>query len=355
MIWALIAALAVALVAVERWWMPAALRVLHFRGESDKIMAEPGEKVTWRGTVENRSRMPVPFVRLRQSVPQECTLLQSERWQKSHLKLGVYQRYVEEKMALRPWQSITREVSFSLPARGLYNIGAGWVSAGDLLGMEEGVKDTQSRPLVIIPELSRQHKKLEAFSGFLGDVSVRRFILEDPILTVGFRDYTGREPLKSVSWKRTAVAGKLQVKQYDHTAEQTATVLLDVDGATGEVLEECFRLCRSVCQELEKQKIPYGFRTNGNLPGPVCRLEALSDGLGKQHLDTILYALGRANSTCFRNLDSLARQALGTRKNNEAYILITPQVTPQVQAVCRRLETTTGNPLCVLAAKEETA
>ena len=352
MTWILIAALAVALVLLEHFWMPAALKALEFRGKCDRVMAEPGETVVWSGTVENHSRLPIPFVRLRESFPHEVTILGEEKWLRTHYKKGVFQWYVEEKMALRPWQSKTREARFSLPERGVYRVGGYWLSAGDLLGMEEGTKDGEGKNLVIIPRRSGNLRALEALGGFLGDVSVRRFILEDPILTVGFRDYTGREPLKAVSWTRTAVAGKLQVKQYDHTAEQTATVLLDVDGGKGEALEECFRLTRSVCEELEKRKIPYGFRTNGNMTSPVGKLLRLSDGLGKQHLDTILYALGRADGTSFRPLDSLVRETLLNRRNNDAYIVITPALTDKTAAAVRQLENAAGNPVCVLCGAE---
>ena len=44
----------------------------------------------------------------------------------------------------------------------------------------------------------------DVLSGFLGDVSVRRFIYEDPVLTTGFREYTGREPMKHISWTQSA-------------------------------------------------------------------------------------------------------------------------------------------------------
>ena len=38
--------------------------------------------------------------------------------------------------------------------------------------------------------------------GMIGDISVNRFIFEDPMLTIGFSDYTGREPMRDISWTR---------------------------------------------------------------------------------------------------------------------------------------------------------
>ncbi|MBR5519675.1 MAG: DUF58 domain-containing protein, partial [Clostridia bacterium] len=239
--------------------------------------------------------------------------------------------------------------------RGVYDIGDYQIAVGDLLGFRELPKLGSGKELVIIPARATHRPSIDAFGGFLGDVSVRRFILEDPVLTVGFRDYTGREPLKSVSWTRTAVAGKLQVKQFDHTAEQTVTVLLNVSGASETALEECFSLVRTVCETLEKQKIPYGFRTNGNLPGPTGRIESMPDGLGHSHLSNILYALGRADDTCFRSWKALTVEALKHRKAGESFVVITPPLDADDGEILRRFTAAAVNPVCVLTAEEENA
>ena len=353
MIWIILAALAAVLIVLERVWMPFALGALRFRGQCDRVMAEPGETVVWSGTVENHSRLPIPFARLQQFFPAQAQLREDPRWLQTHYKKGVYQWFVEEKMALRPWQRITRQVRFSLNDRGAYTIGDYRLSAGDLLGLEEGKLQGKGKPLVIIPERSRSYKSLDALGGFLGDISVRRFILEDPILTVGFREYSGREPMKAISWTRTAETGKMQVKQYDHTAEHTVTVLLNVDGANPQTLEECFRLARSVCEDLENRKIPYALRTNGNLNSPVGKLFFLADGLGSKHLNTILYALGRADGTCFRSLQSLVWETLRKRRIQEAFIVITPCRSAQTLTQLHKLENGSGNPVCVLYGDDE--
>jgi hypothetical protein len=256
-------------------------------------------------------------------------------------------------MSLLPRQRITRQVEISFPSRGTYEIGAWRLAAGDLLGISEYAITGPAQELVVMPERAKNARSLEALGGFLGDVSVRRFILEDPVLTVGFRDYTGREPMKAISWTRTAMTGALQVRQYDHTAEQVVSVLLNVEGASPTALEECFRLTRSACEALERKKIPYVFRTNGNLPGPVGKVFYLGEGLGGTHLSTILFGLGKADGTCFYSFRYLVKQTLGRRRGNEAYILITPELDPVGKQTLSQLEAGSGGSLCVLTAGEE--
>lgn len=353
MSWIILALAAIVLAVLEHFWAPYTLKVLQFRGSPDRIMAEPGEKITWSGTVENTSRLPIPFVRLMEKFPIQAKVAAQKEWIDSHCNESVMQWYVEEKMSLKPLQSRTRKVSFSFSGRGIYQIGAWQLSAGDLLGFREGYKVGDWQEIVIIPERSKKKVSLDALGGFLGDISVRRFILEDPILTVGFRDYTGREQMKSISWTRTATAGALQVRQYDHTAEQHVMILLNVEGASPEELEECFRLMRTVCEELEQKKIPYGFRTNGNLQGPVGKLFWLAEGLGYRHMNTILYGLGQADDTCFYSFRYLTGRTLQHRKSNESYIVVSPPLTEKSRACIRMLENAVGNGVCVLIGSAE--
>lgn len=344
-----------ALLLLEKYWLPMASKALKCENGCDRLMAQPGETVIWHARVENESRLSVPFVRLVQRFPAEAQVQEDPKWVRIHCNQGIHQWYLEEKMSVAARHSCTRTVRLRFDKRGEYVLGAYQISAGDLLGFREEEKAGEGRHLVIIPRRARNQKLLDALGGFLGDVSVRRFILEDPILTVGFRDYTGREPMKSISWTRTASAGTLQVKQYDHTAEQTVTILLDVEGATTEELEGGFRLARTACEQLEKRKIPFSLRTNGNLPGPVGKLFTLADGLGSRHTQTLLYALGRADSTCYHSFRYLVRQTLRHRRKNESYIVITPKLTEQSRSLIRDLESAVGNGLCVLTGSEEAA
>jgi len=353
MSWLLLVLAAAALALFERFWAPYALKSLHFKGESSHVMAEPGETVTWRGTVENRGRLPIPFVRLTESFPVQAQALAEQMWIDSHCTRSVSQWFVEEKISVGPRRSCSRTVKFSFRQRGLYQIGAYRLAAGDLLGFREASKSGDWQHVVVIPERSRQKAAIDALGGFLGDVSVRRFILEDPILTLGFRDYTGREPMKSISWTRTAAAGSLQVKQYDHTAEQHVLVLLNTEGASADELEECFRLTRSVCEKLEEKKIPYSFRTNGNLPGPVGKVFWLAEGLGQRHLNTVLYGLGRGDGTCFYSFRYLTQRTLLHRKSNESYIVITPPLTEKSAPSIKKMEAAVGSGICVLIGKAE--
>lgn len=348
--------LGIALIALlDHFWVPFALRSLRGQTRLDKLLVEPEETVCCAATVENRSRLPIPFIRLQVRFPMTAKLIAEEKWKASHCQMGIYQWQVEEKLALMPMHKAVHRVRFSAPSRGEYRMGDFRLSAGDLLGLREQYAEGQGQSLVVMPCRARSQQAIQAIGGFIGDISVRRFILEDPVLTVGFRDYTGREPMKSVSWKRTAVTGSLQVKQYDHTAEQTVTVLLNLENGRPEEIEACFRLARTACETLEKNKIPFALRTNGNLPGPVGKLFYIPDGLGGSHLNTILMGLGRADYTCYHSFRTMVKKTLQNRKSNESFLVITPGLGKDTDIWIRQLEAAGGNRICLLDGKKEAA
>ena len=347
MIWLCLAV--VVLIILDRILTPKLLATLKYESRFDCIMAEPNEPVTLESTIENSRRLPVPFVRLQHRLPSDAELCDETNIVRDTL----FYRNTEEKFSVRSRSYVKKSFRFSIGRRGIFEVGKYQLSVGDFFGFREERHFGDGSSIVIIPSRCERISTLQALGGFIGDISVRRFIMDDPILTIGFRDYTGHEPMKSISWTRTATAGSLQVKEFDRTAEQTVTVLLNVSGGSDEELEDCFRLTRTVCERLEKEKIPYAFRTNGFLPSPTGAIFNLPDGLGYHHLSTILYGLGGANYTCFYSLHTLIHQSLMKRKHNESFIVITPEPDENDQLILQRLQAFSSNPMCVLVGKED--
>lgn len=353
MIWVIILLAALMLVVAQRRWAGAALERLRVSGKADKVLVQPGETLQWTASVENIGRIPVLFTRLQLRFPTNTRFVSEKHWILDHCRQTLNHWYVEERLSVMPRRFVAITVGFSLPERGVYTVGDHRLSAGDLLGFREEAFEGLGGEIVVMPHLANSRHVVDAIGGFLGDISVQRFIMEDPILTAGFREYTGMEPMKSISWIRSAAAGSLQVKQYDHTAEHTVTVLLDTQGGTPHQIEACYRLMRTVCQILERRRIAFAMRTNGGLCGPMSKLFYLPEGLGENHLNTLLYALGKADYSCFFSPEYLTQQALKNRKKNESYILITPQLRENVAYCARRLREASGYTVCLLTGQEE--
>jgi len=61
-----------------------------------------------------------------------------------------------------------------------------------------------------------------------GDVLTRKRIYEDPILTMGVREYQSGDSLKNIHWKSSARTGHLQTKLFEPTTTMDMGVFLDV-------------------------------------------------------------------------------------------------------------------------------
>lgn len=352
MIWIFFICLAALVLLLQRKLAGFTLERLQYRTECDRLLAEPDEPVTLRTQIDNHGLLPVLYFRLLTTLPAGAVLHGDPQWVQDHVRARPLETCVEEIGSLLPRRRRVSTLRVSLPKRGWYPMGSAAVCVGDFLGLREVVRREEARSeVVVIPRLTETPALLRTLGGFLGDVSVRRFILEDPILTAGFREYTGREPMKNISWPQSARSGRLLVKQFDYTTDWNVTVLLNTFGGTAADLEQCYCLTRTVCQVLERKGIPYAFATNGDLSGPMGFLSHLAEGLGPQHLNTILYGLGRAKGRCRFSFGELAAQVLRDRRTGKSFILITPSLTASGQRTAEQLRSASGS-LCLLVGQE---
>lgn len=321
----------------------------------DRRFAECGEHFTLTTSVVNPRRLPVFFLHLSEQIPLEMRV---ELTGAGVVRLEAFgsAATLEQTTYIMPRQRLTRTMSASIPHRGRFVFQDVTLQAGDFLGLEErSVRFPIYREIVILPVRADMAAFEPAFGKYLGDISVRRFILSDPILTAGFREYTGREPQRDISWPQSLRNGRLMVKQYDYTSELTATVMVNVFYGSREEIERCFSVARSVCERLEEKRVTYSFLTNACITAGSGSWSYIGDGLGSRHLDTILEGLGSATYGYIFPLSRLLEQAGKGWEEARGFILITPALTGADMERVRRLERETGQRVLILTVPETEA
>ncbi len=299
----------VVLVTLLQLFVPErALETLEADRQPETLLGEAGEPVTLRFRIRNSSRRFFPFVAVDTKLPFSR------------------EEAIGFSFWLGPRQVLTREYPVTIDRRGRYVLEDMKLSCGDFLGLREYTKACGSYREIVIPPKALSTARLDALmGGFLGDVSVNRFILEDPVLTLGYREYAGGDPMKRISWSQSARYNRLMVKKNDYTVEPSVSVLLNVDtdlADNREACEVCFRLARSVCTALESKGMRYSFSSNAHLVG-YSRGAAGAAGLGQRHFRGILETLGRSIPDADISLQVLLEQEL-QRPENCGRILITP-------------------------------
>ena len=351
--------LVILLFAAEAFTLKAPLKGIRYSLRTLSRSVNEGEAFCIESRIENHSRLPKVFLGVTEnmpaemevlSVPDDCRLSVPER----EMNLP---RKISGTLFILPGKCVTRQYTVRLKKRGRCFLRGADITGGDFLGFHE---ETEHFPvfqeIVVLPSASGRSFRMEALGGFLGDRSVRRFTMEDPVLTIGFRDYTGREPQKQISWPQSLRAGKLMVKEYDHTLDMCVTVLLNVE-ATGdgriERIEESFRMARTVCEELEARHIQYSFMTNAMAAGALGLWKNVTEGLGAGHLMAILEGLGRATYDPAEAFTATLFRAGRMAEQGRSHVLITPGMTVELMAGIRSLEARTGSAVLTVSLDRE--
>lgn len=260
---------------------------------------------------------------------------------------------------LGPRQRFSRSIYLKAVRRGRFLVGDVTVYGGDFLGIsEEGQQFSRFLEVVAIPRQAAGREIEQIAGGFPGDISVNRFLYEDPVLTVGYRDYTGREPMKMLAWTQIARTGRLMVKQYDYTLETSVMVVLNVECRSQETetkpqIEAAYRLARSVCEQLEEQGIQYSFHTNAVTAGDFASWQSVGEGLGEHHLAHILEGLGRGLGQAAISCDVLLEQAIRSSDSTRGLMFITPEEDPEILHLAAARAKRAGVPLWTATGQEE--
>ena len=294
-------------------------RTLPVEFDLDTTLVEPGEPATLYYTVSNPYRLPMFYVGCTLFFYPEFTICEDKEFFRLHVGFGDSGTRVKHHFFLPGRSTFKGKVHLSLSKRGVQELGTYYLETGDFLGLYPIIRTERILKKIICTADKCNSEELQFPGGEIGDISVRRFIIDDPTMLLGYRDYTGREPMKQISWNQTAKVGKLMVRQNDYTTDRVAVVMVNMDSTQRRQMEECLKLVRTVCEQLEDAKIPYELVSNGDLL-------SIPEGIGREHLHFILRRIGLSRLARFNSFGSLVERCVFRRRSNCCYVVITPAV-----------------------------
>ena len=340
MIGAILFSIAAVVLALELISLGPAAKRVRVDCETDLSMAEPDEIITLRYTVSNLSSLPKLFLGVSIYFGENAVIREDADWMEIYADKNAAGVSFQRHFALLPHTAATGKVRFSLTKRGLHTIGKVYMETGDFLGLHTSVISEEAKlKIICTARMTEEEPETQTLGGLLGEISVRRFIHEDPTMIMGFRPYTGREPMRQISWPATARAGQLMVKELDYTVDTNVAVVVNMQDPRRRWMERCLELVRTVCETLEDRKIPYALVSNGDLG-------SLEEGLGKGHIFAVLRGLGLSRLAAYESFLPLAERCVTDRRTNRSYIVITPE--PDSEGVLQLLQQHSDCELCVL-------
>ncbi|MCX7749396.1 MAG: DUF58 domain-containing protein [Clostridia bacterium] len=229
-----------------------------------------GENVEMVEIISNHKLLPVFWLRLESKISK---YLEFEK--QSNLNIE-HQQYHRSLFSLMPYTKITRRHKIRCLKRGFYQLSSAAMTSGDPLGIHQVYKDISlSSELLVYPKIiSTDDIDLPTHS-WQGDLVVRRWIVDDPFMVSGVREYHYGDPLNRINWKATAKAGRLQVHNTDYTANTKLLVLLNIESTEDswdslsdpDLAEKGISYASSIAYSAITKGIETGFGCNGYLLG----------------------------------------------------------------------------------------
>ena len=223
-----------------------------------------GEQVTVRLQLANRSRLPLPWLKVEDRLPQPLTTTDAFR---AVVTLG---------------PRLSRTVTYELVAktRGYFPVGPAQLHFGDVFGFFERMLSTQTpHYLTVYPKIiPLADLDLPSRSPF-GQFRTNEIIYEDPSRVAGVRDYLRGDSWRRINWRATATLGRLQVKKYEPAITLDTMLFLNLNPAEFEehyldpASELAISLTASLAHHLANRRQSVGLVLNGRdrsvpLPAP---------------------------------------------------------------------------------------
>jgi uncharacterized protein (DUF58 family) len=255
---------------IALWWKKHALDAVGYQRKFHYLRGYPGELIDMQIEVENRKFLPMPWLRVQDSVPnsvgpQDESLLRPTHIQDIGMLISLF--------SLRWFERDRRFFSLLLRKRGVYRLGPARLESGDLFGLFEQTDESGSvNYLTVFPEpLSFQALPLPSDDPF-GPRPMRRRLYEDHNQPMGVRDYHPEDDFRRIHWPATAHTGTLQVKVFQPISARVLVVCLNVmtfphywEGTNPELLEHLVKVAATIAERAMQDGYRVGMVSNSSL------------------------------------------------------------------------------------------
>lgn len=276
------------------WGKYALSRITYTRSFSRRRIF-PGETVELTVELTNRKILPVTFLSVEDTLPEDLKI-HARRLRFKRLGKGALQL----KFSLAWYQKVVRHYQMTPAHRGYYVVGPATLYGGDPFGyVTNSAEVPETDSLVVYPRIVGLESLGLPTRRPFGDLKSNDRLFEDPLRFAGVREYQMGDPLNRVHWKATAASGELQVKLLDPSSNAGLCVFLDTwghghfwEGVDPVAFETGCMVAASVANWAFGESIPFGMYANGLTYGWGLNLE-LPPSRGSDVLGEALEGLAR--------------------------------------------------------------
>ena len=267
---------------------------------------EIGDDATITVAVSNKKAIPVPWIVMEDLVPKA---LEVE---------GVNGRAT----VMASWGHTRLRYQLKCSSRGYHRIGPVLLESGDFFGLSKRlITGAGSQFITVYPRVVPIEKYEIPTQRPLGELAIRRRLMEDPTRLAGVREYQHGDPLRRIHWKATAKTGRLHSRVYDASALLGGNLILDFNadawGSTERTARSEFAVvvAASIATYIASRRQDIGFITNGIDAAEIVAADPLPGDLGTR-------AEARQAAAQMREGDRLRPLQVPVRQCEEALPLV---------------------------------
>lgn len=283
-----------------------------------------GDTIYLVETVQNKKLLPVPWLKAD---------IHSSRWldfAETSSVVNQDSRRVTSCFFLKSYQKTTRSWKVKCSKRGVFSIENVTLVGGDLFQYgRESIAIPIGAELVVYPEVINIDEIFVPAKFLQGDNIVKRWIIDDPFIISGTREYTSRDSMNKIHWQATAKAGKLMVRKNEFTSQLSVTVILNTQSIEHEYdmvvfterIEIGIKAAATILDSSLKMGMPARFATNGtvyeNGREPVMTVEAS----GHEHYGEILKILAKLKMKNVIDFGYFLKESCCSFENTDIFLI----------------------------------
>ncbi|WP_054958255.1 DUF58 domain-containing protein [Paenibacillus dakarensis] len=303
-----------------------------------------GENLELVEVIENRKMLPVPWLRV-ESQFRAGIIFRGQH--NLDISEGQFNQNHKSFFSLMPWTKIVRRHHVTAAKRGVYHLGTVSITSGDLLGINSSVLSIPlSGKVTVYPEPMEIEDMSLPVQTWMGDLSVRRWIVEDPFLISGVREYREGDPLKDIHWKASARSGLLQVRRRETTADSRIKILLNIEdheqmwntATNPDRVEHGIRLAAGIASHLLSLGMEIGFGSNGRLADEPNERISIPVSGGREQTQHILEALARLELNRIASFHDYLIQELEELEDRQDILILSTYMSERLDSVLNRFK-----------------
>ncbi|MCB0061017.1 MAG: DUF58 domain-containing protein [Caldilineaceae bacterium] len=257
-------------------WNSLSLAGLYYERSFSEVRAFQGETVDLTLRVRNQKLLPLTWLNIRDTFPPELPISDTRHEQKTMI-VNPATNLAEFHSFWMPgaFQQVARTYTIECSERGFHDFGPAQINTGDGFGFFDCKAQLPTKQrLIVYPKLySVAELQLPSKNPF-GEARAEQSLFEDPLRTVGIREWQSWDSQRRVHWKATARHQQLLSRVYEPSEELQVLLFLNVatmerhwHGYLPELQERTISVAGSLAALAAEQRLPVGLIANGALPG----------------------------------------------------------------------------------------